>query len=135
MKRQQKRLAVPHTDDFLFDLVDSAIETNGGYFIGIPKVISADKSILLADDMMERLADSEWQIEFRDERFEIIEFRTVICFLSLMENVKDQIRRYQEAVELGDCATEFKIHIELDERKVMTAGEARRLLFGIVKRK
>lgn len=134
MSKSLKRTATPHSDDFLFDLVDTAIETNGGYFFAVPKVISQDRMILAAPDIITQLTGTEWQIEFANERFEIIEFKTAMCFLWVMDDVRRQIRRYQEAVEQGDCTLQFKIHVEVNDGEVMQPVVVRQLLNGLMKK-
>lgn len=87
-----------------------------------------------APDIIAQLAGTEWQVEFANERFEIIEFKTAMCFLWVMDDVRRQIRRYQEAVKQGDCTLQFKIHVEVNDGDVMQPSVVRQLLNGLMKK-
>lgn len=64
-------------DELLFDLIETAIQTNAGYVVLPPIEVRQDKSIMRAADVIPRLTYTRWQITFKNGRQEWVSFSII----------------------------------------------------------
>lgn len=123
----------PHSEELVYSLIDTAIEVNGDFCVGMSKAISRNRRILLASDIIEKLSDSYWHIMFANGRQEYVGFRTAMIFLFLVDGIRQEIRKYQQKMKEGDCAAALKINIDLHESEIMQPMVVRKLIVGLMK--
>jgi hypothetical protein len=107
------------------NLMTIAVDTNGYFKIFPPPNVPKDESLWEGDDVVERMSDTIWKLEFRNGTTHDISFTDLIL---LLYNFRELNRQMQEADDRGDGnPVAIKLVTTSDPKKVMKPKVIRRL--------
>jgi hypothetical protein len=114
---------------YFLDLIQTAIDTNGGFYVGMPKELVEDRAFSDPDGIMSRLRHAHYQLAFRSGRHETLTFTDLIVFLYNFRAIKKQVEVHEkESRRRRMRGRQVHLDITTDEEQIMKPEVVKEML-------